>query len=419
MSARSKATISRRKNLVKAHQATRKNPKMLDARQLAFSILVTGSQPGKIEEALLWNDIELPPLKELNAAMHEVCDRIISMAEHSMQRIRDSINSEIVISFDGSWEHRRNSSRCLFTVIEQKSKQVLDCVVISRKVPKDDPTFCLQPNQMEAKGLSRIIERLKGNKWITAYVHDNDAKARSMIRKAKWNIREILDSGHCFKAFERKFQKLKAGHKGIFDDIEEPLKKWLRTVIKSGRDPATKGKMWTDCIHHLMGDHRLCDHGSKEYPVWRYSDNTKAVELLKEFLEKTKFICETVSHDYTTQSNESFHLLKLRYATKDIKWGFTWGARMRCAVLDRNWPHWKEFLYDWMGLPPLNGVIRTKLRRDEEERLRRREFVRSEEYIRQQFEWRKNWKDRLKALMRDEDPAGKKLAYKRNPYKRK
>ena len=257
---------------------------------------------------------------------------------------------------------------------------------------------------------------MKDDKRITAYVHDNDAKARSMIRKAKWNIREILDSGHCFKAFERKLQKFKAAHKGMIDDIEESMKKWLRMVIKSGRDSKTKGKMWTDSLAHFMGDHRLCEHGHKECPVWRYKDDPNAVKLLKEFLEQTQFIPEAVSHEYTTQSNESFHLLKLLYATKDIQWGFTWGARMRCAVLDRNWPHWKEALYDMMHLPRLSEEILTKLRKDEEERLRRRQFIHSEEYVRRQFEWRKKWKQALKGLLSEGGETDKGLEYKRNPY---
>ena len=65
---------------------------------------------------------------------------------------------ETVISFDGSWEHRRNSSRCLVTVIEQKTGRVIESVVIGRKVREDDPTFCLEPGKMEGMGLARVMK---------------------------------------------------------------------------------------------------------------------------------------------------------------------------------------------------------------------------------------------------------------------
>ena len=64
---------------------------------------------------------------------------------------------ETVISFDGTWEHRRNSSSCLVTVIEQKAGRVMECVVIGRKVREGDPTFCLEPRKMEGIGLARVI----------------------------------------------------------------------------------------------------------------------------------------------------------------------------------------------------------------------------------------------------------------------
>ena len=114
----------------------------MDPRELAFSIIVTGSEPGKVEELLLWNDMELPSQRDLNTAIQEVCRRIKAMARESMDQVKESLTSPTCISFDGSWEHRRNASRCLFTVIQQGTGKVIDSVVISRKVAKDDPTFC-------------------------------------------------------------------------------------------------------------------------------------------------------------------------------------------------------------------------------------------------------------------------------------
>ena len=42
--------------------------------------------------------------------------------------------------------------------------------------------------------------------------------------------------------------------------------------------------------------------------------------------------------------------MKLKFATKDVHWGFTWNARMMCAVLENNMKGWKEVLFHELGL---------------------------------------------------------------------
>ena len=52
-----------------------------------------------------------------------------------------------------------------------------------------------------------------------------------------------------------------------------------------------------------------------------------AMQALKGFLDATQFVIEKCCGIYSTQSNESLHRRKLKFATKDVKWGFTWHAR--------------------------------------------------------------------------------------------
>ena len=412
----SHATQARRENLVRGRAEARARRRVIDPRQLAFSIIVTGSEPGKVQDVFLWNDLELPSQNDLNTAVQEVCRRIKAMARESMDQVKASLDSPTCISFDGSWEHRRNASRCLFTVIQQGTGKVIDSVVISRKVAKDDPTFCSAPNMMESRGLALMINRLRDNENIVAYVHDNDAKARKMIQRSGWQIKEYLDPGHVFKAFERKLQKFNSKNGRILKEIEGSLKKWLRTVVKSSKDADTKAEMWKNCVGHFIGDHQHCHHEPKECKLWSFHNNANAVKLLKEFLESTEFIVRTVSPEFSTQTNESLHLLKARYANKDIRWGPTWDARVMAAVLDRNVPYWKERLYVEMGLPPLSPVNLLKLRREEWERIQRKRLVHSEQYIAVQFAQRKEWRRCMKNAIRSLGPDQAQLAYRPNPY---
>jgi hypothetical protein len=71
----------------------------------------------------------------------------------------------------------------------------------------------------------------------------------------------------------------------------------------------------------------------------------------------------------------------LKYANKDIKWGFTWEARVACAVLDRNVPNWKFQIFDKLHLPRLDPVLRKELEGEEAARLDRKKQYQSEGHM--------------------------------------
>ena len=177
---------------------------VLDATRLAFSVIVEGLEPEKTFRAMLWNDLEIKSYTEVYAAMKTVCSEIKEMAGESMAQVRESLPENSIVGFDGSWEHRRNSLRCLFSVVSPKTGQVLHSVLVSNKVARNDPTFCESPTLMESQGLRALLPELMQLRSITGYIHDNDAKTRKIIRDAGWEIMEFLDVGHCQKSFERK-----------------------------------------------------------------------------------------------------------------------------------------------------------------------------------------------------------------------
>jgi hypothetical protein len=128
----------------------------------------------------------------------------------------------------------------------------------------------------------------------------------------------------------------------------------------------TKGQRvaaWMNTIQHLMGDHANCPivHLKPTKVIIRPSDYT-TIGILDQFLTDTAWIAKSCISKYTTQINESFNRIKLKHATKDIRWGCSWPARMACAVLDFNWPNWKiEEPYVRLGLPPLSGQAMRRL----------------------------------------------------------
>ena len=361
---------------------------------------------------IMWNNLKIDDFSEVYEKMHQVCSEIISMGNESMRKARESMPPNSVISFDGSWEHRRNGMRCLFSVICNKTGQVIDSIVVSNKVPRNDPTFCETPSLMESQGLKALLPRLMTLENVIGYVHDNDAKSRKLITEAGWDVVEFLDVGHCEKSFERKINNFNRKNDKILSEIEDSLKKWLKVLIRHRGTIEEKEELWLNARNHFCGDHSKClHHGETE--KWSQAENPKARDLLDNFLRSTLFIIQTCNSEYTTQANESLHRLKLKYASKDVKWGFTWDARMMCAVLDRNEVGWKLKLYERLGLPKLSKENYERLMRLESARIARKLWVHSDQYRGWQLnERRKRRKWEKKKITK----AQQKYAYKANPY---
>ena len=352
----------------------------LNCLRIAFLIIILGLQPEAASEMLVWNNLEFESKKLVYEQMCVVCDEILKRAEESIQAARQQMPHGSVISFDGSWEHRRKASRCIFTVICQQTQKVVDSILISNKLPKESPQFCQCPQMMEAQGLRNSVENLKGMPQIVGYVHDNDGKARKIIQESGWEIREYLDFGHCQKCFERKLQRYNSKYGNVFKGIQESLTKWLKYVIRYDGTPAQRKQLWYNSIYHYCGNHIYCIGDHRNVRPWDRAGDPNSVELLRKFLKSTEYIIDSCDVEFSTQTNESYNRLKLKYATKDVKWGFTWEARMKCAVLDRNLPGWKFILYQRLGLPPLAPELWDMLCKKEMRRLQYKQWVHSEQY---------------------------------------
>ena len=148
--------------------------------------------------------------------------------------------------------------------------------------------------------------------------------------------------------------------------------------------------MWTCVRRTLINsviDYTINYMGLKNLPDFESKWKDIPDEKMDEWHDS--FIIESCSTEFDTQSNESFHRTKLKYATKDVKWGKSWNARMMCAVLDRNVPYWKLQLYDELGLPKLSTLCRSYLQLQEESRLQRKLEIHSDEYRKKKMKERK------------------------------
>lgn len=381
------------------------------ARLLSFAILVTGSQQSKVLEALNWIGIETPPEYLLNRAVRVIGKEVMKMARESCENVLRNLPPGSVISFDGSWEHPRNSQRCITVVFLQsgQNKHILHFWVTSSRIEDGIENYCKVPQNMEVQALKKMIPDLMTHCEIIGYVHDKDAKSSKAIREAHWDIQEFIDPGHAMKCFERALQK---SGKNFDEWVRESLRKWLKHLLRSSSiEIDEKIKQWHNAVAHLMGDHRGCILGhKKETRIWEKLQIPGVREELAAFLRKVEWILSSCVSEYSTQINESFNRTKLKYATKSVRWGLTFEPRMCCAILDRNMKYWKLELYRRLQLPEMDPNCALWLRHNEKERIRYKKFVVSEEYVQQRWMSRKACKALFKNL------ASQAQLYKASPY---
>ena len=407
-----KARIRARAGRRGAARRWRTDQVLVNARRLAFAIIVEGAHPEQVMNIMSWCGLRVPSRQAVYNAMRPICQDICRLARTSMNEAIEAMPDNTVISFDGSWDHRRGGNSCLFSVICSQTGAVIEAMVITKKLTSPSQIFCEKSALMEAAGVHEMITRLMHIPKIVGYVHDDDGKARTLIQRSGWGITEYLDPGHAKKSFLRSLQKFEKDHGKILRAIEGPLEHWMMILIHSEFTVEQKVQLWENTLSHMAGDHTRCIHGPMDGPAWDMAGNELAMDTLKKFLDSTRYIIEKCNALYNTQSNESLNKKKLKYATRDVKWGFTWEARMMCAVLSKNMMNWKNRLYEMQGLDrlPLDAEIR--LRQREIQYYGRSVLVRTPEYREERNRQRRERHRRGTTLLRQEAA----LQYEQNPY---
>jgi hypothetical protein len=326
---------------------------------------------------MAWCNLIPPPHNELYESLRVMSDRIIAFARESCDEALEEIPAKTVISYDGSWDHRRDGSNCIVSIFAQSTKKIIAFACTSRKVKPESLTYCRVAQSMEVAALKLMIPRLQQKPNIVGFVHDHDGRTSKAIKDASWFIEEHLDMGHAMKSFERAIQSFNSKNNKVLAEVQDSLTRFLKILLHFPPERAKEKRgYWLNVVNHFCGDHRQC-LGHRPVKPWSLCQDTNAVGLLTEFVQKTQWIPLQVTSQYSTQLNESFNQTKATYADKNTCWGFTWEARMACAVLDRNVPNWKLELYENLGLPKLADGAKEYIMAKERRRLARKERVKS------------------------------------------
>jgi hypothetical protein len=86
-----------------------------------------------------------------------------AIAPYSCKLTRDLLVGNIVIAFDGSWSHRRNSKEYIIVVLVVRTNRVFGYGVICRRRNGDSVNYSRSSIGMKCDTLAKIAERLKSD----------------------------------------------------------------------------------------------------------------------------------------------------------------------------------------------------------------------------------------------------------------
>jgi outer membrane receptor for Fe3+-dicitrate len=85
----------------------------MDAMDFAYAMFTARLGPTSAGGMVNGIGFEIPPHNDIFKASTLVCEEITKMAREFCERKGGRMDSNVVISIDGSWEHRRKVQQCI------------------------------------------------------------------------------------------------------------------------------------------------------------------------------------------------------------------------------------------------------------------------------------------------------------------
>lgn len=392
----------------------RKKLEITNIIRYVISIAICGMSEQQAALFLLYNDISPPTKAQFYACQKKLIPLIEKYARENCNECAELMTDGFLIRYDGSWSSKRNASHCLVEIINENG-QIIDFEMMSKikfTYQKVETGYFGPSNSMETHLIEILSERWKNHPNLKGYVHDGDLKSPKFwinTNKDDVPIIELHDPGHAKKSIEKIFDAANSNKKlyglkkqviGYFAYLckvpkltaEDKIARWKNIELKLMEKPPKRSYLHPTRICHK----KLYDqcHSALEQFI------CKSMNLFQSCI-----ICDT-------QSNESFHSLKSKFAPKNIAWGTSWKLRMCLAILRWNLgENFRPFLEEKLQL---NISIENSglLKRIESSLAKKRYIAKSEE-----AKHLRNTHRKLKRESNKNDPEGHQYTSEENKQK--
>lgn len=381
---------------------------MRNAKALAYGLLVSGLTYTGIASFLLLVGVRPLSASLVYSAQLMLIPGIIAFARIVVSRNREAMKPRAAVGIDGSWDHRRNGSAHVISMMDIKSGRVVDYEVVRRAVGRRPGNYVGSSNGMEVEAMRRMIGRWEGDQKVETVITDQDSKLAKVIRESRWDVRHDVDSNHAKKSLARYVERLAPELRRHLFGLGKRLSDWFNHVIHQRISREEKVEQWENAFQHYRGDHGKCPDPEHTGYLWRNRDDPEAQETLRGYLAAGSDIIRKVDPlTGSTQLNESFHNVKAKFADKRLDLKGSTEARFALSVISHSGgPRWEEELRQHLDVPALPGDCRERLRREEQQRQRRGEARREEPARRRRNDARNKYRGGTARNRRGQDDYG-------------
>jgi hypothetical protein len=126
--------INKRKQLLSLLRRTKKGviKIVIDALCWVYSIIIEGLSYLSVKRLFTHNEIEIPTKKEFYQQQKIVSKAIHELAVAKCELAKAQLAENSFVSIDGSWDHPRNGSLCVVSMMDTQSKKFVDYEVVEK-----------------------------------------------------------------------------------------------------------------------------------------------------------------------------------------------------------------------------------------------------------------------------------------------
>jgi hypothetical protein len=154
----------------------------------------------------------------------------------------------------------------LFGTLCNSSQKTFIGFSIVESESKLSKTFDGSSKAMEAETCRELFDIIKSPKTMRL-VTDGDVVLRKILRTSGSNVKHLLDIGHAFKSFVRKFNTVNVREKKISEPLVQSLVRNFGWVSKQPISAIDKKAHWANVVSHFQDDHFHCVHLPSKHPA--------------------------------------------------------------------------------------------------------------------------------------------------------
>ncbi|OHT09306.1 hypothetical protein TRFO_21774 [Tritrichomonas foetus] len=248
----------------------------------------------------------IPPSKNTFLRTQKaISSKIETLVENCLITIRNNLSNDITISYDGSWDHPRFSTRCFGAFIElEYGKIIYFFIVLRNKQPNQNfrvSTTDKFPQGLETEVLRKLAPYWFSDPRIRNFVQDTHNRNQSIFNDYNRTFFRKIAINHQFKKIINLVKRFISTN-NFPKTIQRSIINFLKYIMFLDIADSRKQELWSNVINHYSGDHSHCIHSlnpNQDYIILTEPE----IEKLHMFIILTldELICTNKKNAYSIQ----------------------------------------------------------------------------------------------------------------------